>query len=274
MLCEGMIWGRGCISLLRRLNIVVSEPRLDVVRNHDFSSKLLLFHLSATSRLSRHCEKFQVPKWNCQRTEDFARNWPPTAGNGAAASLSLSRRRELEGGGPSVMANQWPNLTGWGNAIGTQTWLRITPYHLLWFRVAETRGHFYFPSLGAKFGIRNQPSTVGLIAQRGAAHSVRCTKGLDAPERGSLELNLKQMTSAAGFQRFEDVASWIWISFFLLWFLLVDVKEKHDSNTGGFYVCFLDVIGNDVIFWSPREIMNSCGLKREKLRNPATVLAP
>ena len=109
-------------------------------------------------------------------------------------------------GGPSVMANQWPNLTGWGNAIGTQTWLRITPYHLLWFRVAETRGHFYFPSLGAKFGIRNQPSTVGLIAQRGAAHSVRCTKGLDAPERGSLELNLKQMTSAAGFRRFEDVA--------------------------------------------------------------------
>ena len=142
------------------------------------------------------------------------------------------------------MANQWPNLTGWGNAIGTQTWLRITPYHSLWFRVAETRGHFYFPSFGAKFGIRNQPSTVGLIAQRGAAHSVRCTKGLDAPERGSLELNLKQMTSAAGFRRFEDVA-WVGSEYLFFccgfcWFLL---KEKSMTQTRwDLYVCFLDVM--------------------------------
>ncbi len=128
MLYEGMIWGWNAFDAFPfwedLIYIVVSDPRLDVVRNHrildDLSSKLFPFHLSATSRFSRHCEKSQVPKWNCQRTEDFGRNWPPTAGNGAAASFHFQQDANLRGG-PSVMANQWPNLTGWGNAIGTQT---------------------------------------------------------------------------------------------------------------------------------------------------------
>lgn len=80
-------------------------------------------------------------------------------------------------GGPSVMANQWPNLTGWGNAIGTQAWLRITPYHLLRFRVAETRGHFYFPASALSSESGKPTLHVGLIAQRGAAHSVAAPKG-------------------------------------------------------------------------------------------------
>ena len=145
-----------------------------MVRNHrildDLSSKLFPFHLSATSRFSRHCEKFQVPKWNCQRTEDFARNWPPTAGNGAAASFDFQQDANLRGGALCHGQPMAPNLT----AIGTQT----CQHHTMPLGLGRRRNKGV--STSPLRYVRSPESTlhVGLIAQRkGAAHSVAAPKG-------------------------------------------------------------------------------------------------